>query len=49
MTPSAARSDRVFSKLETDVGASRLRRMAWLCAALVLAITLLSAWLRLAK
>ena len=27
----------------------RLRRMAWVCAALVLAITTLSAWLRLTK
>ncbi len=49
MTPIARGPNDPAPNPNTALAARRLRRMAWLCAALVLAITLLSAWLRLAK
>lgn len=49
MTPVAPRARSHRPALPAGGAPPRLRRMAWLCAALVLAITTLSAWLRLTK
>ncbi len=49
MTPLACGPNDPAANANATRAVRRLSRMAWLCAALVLAITLLSAWLRLAK